>query len=134
MTSYHPHVDDLLPYMPESVKQAQVAFGGDPGVVGFCPELNAWIKKSTIPFVEHWRNALVAWTLRELGNALPQQAMLADVAREQYANAPKGEIRYVASIHPKIKLWMETVHGKDTWRDPESIADTRAQHPKLFVN
>lgn len=118
--------------MPDAVLEELFGFG-DPAIVGWNKFVEAWIRKSEIPFVKRWRDNLKRWTWAIYTQALREQSVINDLAREAYANCTSGSVRIRAVIHPLIKGWMETKH-EGAWNDREAIADTQKRHPKLFVN
>jgi hypothetical protein len=123
-----PHADDLIPLMPESVLEEYVATGG--GLFGLSDGVKDWIKKSTNPTVEKWRDDLKLWAALQFEAALKWQEKAVDLAHQFPAS--DGSIREVTvPIHPLIKAWMET-KDRNAWKDPDSLADTRRNHPKLF--
>lgn len=125
-------VDLLIPLMPDAVREEYLQHG-DASIFGFSPGVKHWLETSTHPRVEKWRHDLKRFAANQVKAALREQMQMAEVAQAMYAGA-KGSIRPRAVIHPVIKGWMETMHGRQTFHDRESIADTERLQPKLFVN
>lgn len=124
-------VDNLIPLMPASVREEYIAHG-DAAVFGFSPGVKHWLETSTHPRIERWRNDLKTFTALQLKRALERQQAMNAVAGEFYGDS-RGIIRHRAVIDPVLKRHMEIINGRTVWHDPEAIADTERQAPKLFI-
>lgn len=126
---YDLDVDNLIPFMPQSVKEEYLQHG-DAGIFGFSPGVKRWLETCTHPRVEKWRYDLKTYTAYQIKEALEVQQLMIDQANQ----LPKsnGLIRpMTVPLHPTLKGWMET-HDRHAWKDPASLKDTKRRHPKLF--
>ena len=118
--------------MPDSVRQEFLVYK-DVDIFGFSPGVGEWLKTAPHPRVERWRNDMREYAERKRKAAIRRTIKMTELARELYAGS-RSSIRTVAVIDPDLKATMESIHGPSIFRDPEALADTRKQAPKLFVN
>ncbi len=121
-----PEINDLLPYMPSTVREEFIAHGGD--IWGIkAPLVSDWLQKSTHPVVERWCENVRRYVCAIYRDALKRQEIMNGAAGEFYANG-NPMVRTVG-VHDQVLR----AFNPQCFSDPAAIKDTQKQEPRLFI-